>query len=335
MAYPGIMCGRPHGTVLGLVLFALAVGVGHAQVATFGVVASDAGSALLARVAGLRDGAATADASVRLGQDVALGVTWRYASTLGPLGNVIVEGGGDLLLDLPGEGAYARMGLTGRGVIGPLAALLRIDGGSVDDERLDPVARAEAPRLVTGTADGRWDIGARASLTYRLDRATTLTFEPRLRWVDGDLAGFAAASLRRSGLAPELDLTLALEGGALAGRSAGALGLGAIVTRRREPDSTIRVWLGHDGERFLPGGELLLAQRVPGSSFTLTALYAPHRVDALPWRLAGELVSARGTWTWRVRAGVAGGPEGPARVAVGLLLERALERGLPPEGAPR
>jgi hypothetical protein len=338
MAYPGTMYGRSLGTVLVsviLVVLALAAGVGHAQVATFGLVAHDAGTSLLTRVTGIRDGDATVDATARLGRDVALGVTWRYAHTLGPVGNVIVEGGGDLLLDLPAEEAFARVALTGRGVIGPVAALLRIDGGSVDDERLDPIARAEAPRLVTGTAAGRWDIGGRASLTYRPDRTTTLTFEPRLRWLDGDVAGFAGASLRWSGLAPELDLIVALEGGAVTGRVAGALGVGAIVTRRREPDSTFRVWLGHDGERFLPGGELLLAQRAAGSSFTLTALYAPHRIDALPWRLAGELVSARGTWTWRVRAGVAGGPEGPVRGTVGLLLERAIERVLPLETAPR
>jgi hypothetical protein len=332
MPYPDTMAARSLGILLTLISCVLHVAHGQSSsvAATLGVGATlgDGGAALLLRLSGIREGDLSVDTSLRVGAGAAaMGVAWRYARPFGVVGNVVIEGSGDLLLDLAGDAPspLGRASLGVRGVVGPVAAQLRLDGGSVDEERLDPVARADAPRALLGTPEGSWDVGARASLTYRPDRTVTLTVDPRLRWLAGAWSGSGGASYRRAGaIAPELDLWLGIEGGGSDGRVAAAIGAGTILTRRREPDTALRAWLGHDGERFLPGAELLLAQRSGATSFSLSAAVTPHRVDALPWRVSGEVATAgAGAATWRMRAGVAGG-EGHHRFAVALGVERPL-----------
>lgn len=313
-----------------------------AQVTSTGVIATASGASALFRVSGVRDGGGTVDAWARVGSDAAFGVVWRYAHVFGPLGNVIVEGGTDLLLPSVATGADPgfRWAIGARGVFGPVAASLRLDAGTVGEDELDATLRPDAPRRVLGVRPGAWDAGARASVTYRIDRESAIAFDPRIRVVDGDVVAFAIATLRRAGLRDDLDLWLGVEGGVLAEAGAAAVGAGVIWTRRREPDSSLRLWIGGDGERVLPGIEGLVSARSPGASWALAVGWVPHRLDTSTWRVTFDAATDAPPpvgATWRVRATVVGTPSGHAArsstrdsptFSVSLALERA--RAAPP-----
>jgi hypothetical protein len=305
-----------------------------AQTSSVGAVAGASGPALVARVTGVRTGDAGVDAWARLGRDAGLGALWRYTRVFGPLGNVIIEGGTGLLIPSGAPLPAFRATLGARGVVGPLAATLRVDAGTVSEEELDGTIAAEAARRVAGAERGAWDAGARLSVTYRVDRATTVAFEPRARWVDGATVAFASAALRRGDLGGEFDLWLGLEGGAFAEARSAALGVGTVWTRRRQPDSSLRVWLGTDGVSVLPGVEALLTSRTPSASLTLGVEWVPHRLDASPWRATFEASSPLPPpdgGTWRLRAAIAGGAAPHATATTGsggitYALSLALER---------
>ncbi len=321
------------GTWPAVVLLLALLAPAAAQTSSVGVVAGASGPALLGRVTGVRAGDAGIDAWARVGRDAALGALWRYTRVFGPLGNVIIEGGAALLIPSQAPLPDFRAALGARGVVGPLAATLRVDAGTVSEYELDGAIASEAARRVAGAPRGAWDAGARLSVTYRVDRATTVTFEPRARWVDGAGVAFATATLRRGGSGGEFDLWLGVEGGAFADRRSAALGAGTVWTRRREPDSSLRVWLGTDGVSVLPGVEALLASRTPSASLTLGLEWVPHRLDAYAWRATFEASSPSPPpegGTWRLRAAVAGGAtphtaatsEGTLTYSLSLALER-------------
>jgi hypothetical protein len=118
-------------------------------------------------------------------------------------------------------------------------------------------------------------------------------------------------------VAPDLDLWLGAEGGTAGARSAAAVGVGAVWTRRREPDSWLRLWLGGDGLHLLGGAETALVSRTPDAALTLGAAWVPHRLDAHGWRVSFDATTSAsppGAGTWRVRAAVAGGAR-PVRAA--------------------
>jgi hypothetical protein len=301
----------PVAPILAGMLLIAATGAALGQSATYGAVASDRGSGALARLQGVRDGATTVDAWARLGPGVAGGALVRWVETFGPLGNVIFEASLDGAIALADarspEGVRAAVGV--RGVLGPVAAAVRMDGGTVAEDDLDLGLRAELARVALLAAPGPADLGVRGSLTYRPDRATIVTLEPRLRWTPTGSSTWVSADLRRGGFLPELDLWIGAEGGAVGGAGAGALGLGVVWTRRREPDSSLRIWLGADDAGARPGIEAAFAGRGRGSVATLSVALTPHRLDAPPWRLALEatLPAALGG-TWRLAAAAAGTP---------------------------
>jgi hypothetical protein len=298
---------RPPAAAAFLLAAALFLGSAAAQTRSLGVLAGDHGTSLLLRVTGLQEGDLQVDAWARGGPGLAFGALWRGSSTFGPAGNVVIEGGGDVVL---APGAPALRGWAGaRGVIGPLAASLRLDAGSDDGDEFEPLARSDAGRRALGLSRGAWDAGARLSVTYRLDRDTILSAEPRVRVGGGAWMTSASLAVRRAGVADELDLWLGAEGGVRAGQSSLALALGTVWVRRREPDSWLRLWLGYDGLHWLPGVEALVAGRAPGASWSLSAGYVPHRLDARPWRVAFEtaVTMPAGAGTWRMRTAASGG----------------------------
>jgi hypothetical protein len=316
------------GALLVLTLCASAA----AQTSSVGVITDGARASAIARLAGVRDGSGSVDAWARIGPDVGLGVVWRYAQVFGPLGNVIVEGGTDLLVAVGSDapGVLGRAALGARGVFGPVALILRIDAGTVSEVALDGSVRQEAPRSALGATPGAWDAGARLALTYRVDRATTVTLEPRVRISEGAAATFVGATLRRNGVWDEYDLWFGVEAATVAAHGAAAVGVGTVWTRRREPDSSVRIWLGSDGSRVLPGAEVLLASRSPGRAVALGAAWTPHRLGSHVWQATLDLSSsspAPDDGTWRLRTAIAGGvhdrtaaPTGRAPVTFSLSL---------------
>jgi hypothetical protein len=305
-----------HGARL-LVLALAALVATPAAAQTFGVEfgANVHGGFATARVHGLRYGQVTLDAYARAGDLLAAGVTWRWAQVYGALGNVIIEGGVEGLTALTARDERPdalRASLGVRGVLGGVAAALRLDAGLAPEGAFDGGGRAERPRAALSLPDGRWDVGVRASATYRVDRRTILTVEPRLRYGDGAWAAFGASTLRLSNLRPEVDFWLGAEAGLVAGSAGGGgagagVGVGAIWSRRREPDSWLRLWLGADGDGLRPGLEGLAAVRSGASTTTITAALVPHRLEQLPWRVTIEVAGvAAGPGTVRLRGAVAG-----------------------------
>lgn len=316
------------GSLLLVALLAAVAGApaAHAQTVAVGGVASSGGAGGLVRVLGVRDGVATFDAWARFGALTAGGASVRWAETFGPLGNVIVEASLDGAVGLGGGApAGVRTAFGVRGVFGPVAASLRLEAGTMAEADLDPLAGART-REAIGAATGALDMGALASVTYRPDRATLVTLEPRVRWTRGAWSAWSSVSLRRAGLAPELDGWMGLEGGAVAGTGAAALGTGLVWVRRREPESSLRLWIGADGDGVRPGAEAAFAGRVPGGSTTLTLGYVPHRLEDAPWRVALDTVVPGGPplgGTWRVALAAAGDGDG-VRWGVVVSLERPL-----------
>lgn len=220
-----------------------------------------------------------------LGLDAAGG--WRRSWTAGPLGNLVLEARAGL--DAAGAG-----GLVGaRGVLGPVALRLELDLGQRGPAPFAVLARGApaAPtgdlRRLSGAPDRSFTAGLQLAASWRIDRSWWLEAQPRLAWTQSGWAFAGQASLRRSALWPDLDLSLQLEAaGARAGERHAAIGLTLHHVPRRAPESRVTAWWGRrdpgpgaGAAWSRPGFELSTTVREGSVSTSLAAGWAAFRAD--------------------------------------------------------
>jgi hypothetical protein len=268
-----------------------------------------------------RDGGEV-DGFALLAADPAVGLTARWSDALGPLGTVVVEGDAELRL---GEPAAARAAAGVRGVLGPVAARLRIAIDGAPAERFASGAAAEAPYArgvsLRVAADGR------ASRVWLLSGAATA-------WRDASGAltyDLDAAARARSVFGREGDARLALETRLGAAPPRLAIGLGAVHVPRRAPELSATAWLdlapaaGPTGRAWL-GLEAAGAWRFGQDRVEAALLARPGGRARTPWSL--DLSWRRSTDEGEITLqalGRAGGPDA-ASLQLRLGFEAPLDR---------
>jgi len=238
---------------------------------------------------------------LRLGDDVfeigigwtdggpAAAAGWRRTIAAGPLGTFVLDARTGV--DAGGVG----LAVAARGALGPVALRLEAAAGNRAPAPWSVVARtpvttppaADLAPLVRPGGGARLDLGANA--VWRIDRQWTVELTPRaLRSADG-WAGAAAASLRRSAIAPDIDLSVRLD---LAFGPAGrhtAAGLTLHHAPRRAPESQLTAWWGGDAVTAGPGLELAWVVREGGAQATLFGAIGPRWADRPEAYLAAAL----------------------------------------------
>jgi hypothetical protein len=222
---------------------------------------------------GVRVGDATVD--LELGTD-GLGFALTASQTFGPLGNLIVEAGGDLR---PGPIGRARLGA--RGVIASVAARLALGVAGADHERFDPLAVAGDGPLLGGR---RYSLEAGG--TFRLSRQAILDVSPALHLTADGVAATGGAVLRLVRALGENELHARLGFALLpAAGDHAALGATLVLPRGRAPDWEFAAWLGYGERGFLPGGAFSLAESLGGGGRVEAAgSFEPYRRDVRPLR---------------------------------------------------
>ena len=217
------------------------------------------------------------------------GTAWRHATTFGPLGNVLFEGGVSGSGGA-GEGSelLARGWLGARGTVANVALRLAAEAGNAAPQQVEPgrppppdagareaLRELDALRARELTPTGSWDGGLRLAATYRPERELTLDLGAAGRLVEGDLHLAARLSARRARVAPEVDGWLGLDASTYRGRRELAVGVGLFHVPRRAPSSWLRVWLGSGSAGVLPGVEASGARRWGPADLSLQASWRP------------------------------------------------------------
>lgn len=231
---------------------------------------------------------------------------WRQTLTAGPLGNLLLEARAGM--DAAGAGAS----VGARGVLGPVALRLELDLGQRGPAPFAVLSRA-APtpptadlRRLTGAPQRSFGSGLNLVASWRIDRNWWLEANPRLALTQGGWAFAAQASLRRSAVRPDFDLSLHLEA---AGARAGDGHLGVALTLhhvpRRAPESRLTLWWGRrdpapgGGNAWTaPGMEVATTVREGAFSTNLAAGWVPTRADRPAAYLALGSSGPWGTGRW-------------------------------------
>ena len=261
--------------------------------------------------------------AARLGTVLGGGATVRYTDTFGPLGTMVVEGGGSLAAAAGGDAALiGRAWLGARSTLANAAVSLALEAGNAAPAETDPgrppprdelgrqaLRALDDQRRRAGATPGALDLGGRLSVTYRPERSLTGQVDVTLRRLAGDAALDARASLRRSGVATDVDAWTALDLEWLDAAPAGALGLGLLHVPRRGPTSWLRGWLGAGPNGVWPGVEARWSRSGALGAATLDLLYRPW-LGATAWEagLSYRHDVTGGDLTWQL--GVHGAEEG-------------------------
>ena len=318
-------------------LLTLACGAAHAQRLTLSLHAgTGAGSAAVtatAAVTGLRASGNDVDVWARLGASTngaeragtsdgavaafGVGAAWRRATTFGPLGNVLVEGGGSFALTGTGSDALRMRGWLGaRGTIANVALTLATEAGNTAPGQLDPgrppppdaagqaaLRDLDALRARLGTPAGSWDAGVRLALAYRLDRDVTLDADAAARWLADAPSLSGQVALRRARLAGDLDGWLALQAESYAGDASLAVGVGVFHAPRRGPTSWLRAWFGAGAGGVRPGVEGRWVGRFTIGEVRLQASWRPWLGSTAWYAEAGlDQVLPAGDVRWTLAA---------------------------------
>lgn len=237
---------------------------------------------------------------------------WRRTLTAGPLGNLVVDGRAGL--DGGGWGAGASI----RGVLGPVALRLDVDGGNRAPAPWPVLARAGStpapapPDLARLTAaPPPWRVDAAAAATWRIDRDWTVDATPRVLGSPQGWAGGLAAGVRRGGIAPDLDLSWRFDAARGAAGGHTAVGVTLHHVPRRAPESRLTAWWGGGRHGVGPGLEVVWVARSGSDQVTLALALGPawsDRPDAFaaaawqrPWQGGTLALSVRalpGGTTW-------------------------------------
>ena len=263
-----------------------------------------------------------------------VGAAWRRATTFGPLGNVLVEGGGSLgWIGTGSDGLRLRSWLGARGTLANVALTLAAEAGNAAPGQLDPgrpppadaagqtaLRDLDVLRARFDAPAGSWDAGVRLALAYRLDRDVTLDADAAARrladasWLRGQVA------LRRARLDGDVDGWLALQGESYAGDASLAVGVGVFHAPRRGPTSWLRVWFGAGADGVRPGVEGRWSGRFAIGDVRLQASWRPWLGSTAWYAEAGlDQVLPAGDVRWSLDAAGAAGGGSTWRVGVRLL----------------
>ena len=337
-----LVCGAAHAQRLALSLHAGTGGGSAAVTAT-------------AAVTGLRANGNDVDVWARLGASTnggehtatsggavtafGVGAAWRRATTFGPLGNVLVEGGGSFAMTgTDSDTLRMRAWLGARGTVANVALTLASEAGNAAPGQLDPgrppppdaagqaaLRDLDALRARLDTPAGSWDAGVRLTLAYRLDRDVTLDANAAARrladasYLSGHLA------LRRARIDGDLDGWLALQGERYAGATSAAVGVGVFHAPRRGPTSWLRVWLGAGADGVRPGVEGRWVSRFTIGEVRLQASWRPW-LGSTAWYAEAGLDQALPTGDLRWTLGAAGDASAGTSWRLGVRLARPVTR---------
>ena len=280
--------------------------------------------------AGARDGAVAA---------FGVGAAWRRATTFGPLGNVLVEGGSSLgWIGTDGDPLRLRSWLGARGTVANVALTLAAEAGNAAPGQVDPgrppppdaagqnaLRDLDALRARFDTPAGSWDAGLRLALAYRLDRDVTLDADAVARSLGGASWLSGQVALRRARLDGDVDGWLALQGETYAGDVSLAVGVGVFHAPRRAPTSWLRVWLGASPDGVRPGLEGRWSGRVAIGDVRLQASWRPWLGSTAWYAEAGlDQVLPAGDLRWSL--GAAGAADGGSTWRIGVRLVRPAAR---------
>ncbi len=282
---------------------------------------------------GLAAAGARAAAGRGLAPAVGVGTAWRRVTTFGPLGNVILEGGGSFRLAPEPALPLARAWFGARGTLGAVALSLAAEAGNVAPGALDPgrppppdprrqasLRELDALRARFALPSAAWDAGGRLGLTYRVDRDVSLSIDASARRLDGAPYLAAQVALRRARIEVDLDGSLAVQAETFRGAAAFAVGFGAFHAPRRGPASLGRVWLGAGPGGVRPGVEALWAQRTSVGELRVRADWRPWLgPEAWQAEASFEHATSVGALRWTLGArGAAGTVSPPWRLGVAL-----------------
>lgn len=244
-----------------------------------------------------------------------VGLGLRTTLTLGPVGNVILSGRGDLATD----GQFSAH-LGGSAVLGALGVRAQLAAFNTDPGRF---ALAEAfaidARARTGALQpGGIGMSLGVGVTYRLTRTVILDVDPELRYLSGQgLGGRLAATLQLRRFIDQDDGRLLLLADIAPGNARGfaAAGFEYRLTRRGLPVTAASLWLGQGSRGLWPGVRLSLSgQAAAGWQGGLELALEPYRTDAPRYRGRAQLR----------------GPAGPGELSLTLFVAPGSD--LPPIG---
>ena len=254
--------------------------------------------------------------------DPSAAAAWRRTAATGPLGTLVLEAQAGF------DGNGAAVAVTARGALGPVALRVEFAAGSRAPAPWTVVARAPlvAPptadlAALLGPGDGvRFD--ASLAAVWRIDRQWTVEFVPRAHASVAGWAGAGSLSLRRAGVAPDVDLSgrVDLAAGSLARHA--VAGLTLHHAPRRAPESRLTLWWGGDAETTGPGLELAWVVRDAGAQASLAAGLGPRWSERAHAYLAAALQRPWGDGTAHLGGRWARGSGAALELAWVLTLER-------------
>jgi hypothetical protein len=165
------------------------------------------------------------------------GLYWRAAQTANLLGNLVWE----LRSGHDRNGTRFAAGL--RGVIGPVALRAQLAWG--DRAAWEPwplVGASSLPRPQTTTLP--WGIDGGLQATWRINRSWSVLIAPELDYRAGAWTGALAASVRRSGWFPDVDVSLQAVLQRPDDPPRHLLGVTLHHVPRRAPSSEAGIWFG-------------------------------------------------------------------------------------------
>jgi hypothetical protein len=298
---------------LWLVLLALLGTTAWAQTVSLGLLAGDAALKPAATIENLALGNVRLElrAAGTVSGPLELGLGLRTTLSLGPVGNVVLSGRGDLATD----GLFSTR-LSGAAVIGAVAVRGRIAAFNTNPGRFDLREAFEdvRPRLPEPWAGGV-GLSLGAGLTYRLERNIILELDPDLSYLTGQgFGGRLSAALQLRRLVGQDDGRVLLLADLAPGAVRGYVATGFEYRWRRGlPTASASLWLGYGSLGLWPGVRLNLSGPVEeGWRGGLELALEPYRTDALPYRATALLQ----------------GPAGPGELSLHLLVAPASD--LPP-----
>lgn len=252
----------------------------------------------------------------RLDGAVGAAASWRRTVVAGPVGTLVVDGRAGV--DADGVGFAAGV----RGTVGPVALRVAIEAGTRAPAPFGVLERAPATAApladgarLTGALAGTWRYDLALGAVWRPDRSWTWELAPRLHADAAGWSGGAALSLRRAGVATEVDLSgrIDLATGPLGGHLAAGVTLHHVP--RRAPESRATLWWGGGRGAAGPGIDVAWVVRDAGAQLTVAGGWGPAWSDRPASYAALALLAPlpRGT----AQAGLAWRADGRVVVEVG------------------
>jgi len=182
--------------------------------------------------------------------DLGLGVTargpqgalyYRDTAQASLLGNLVWE------VRAGHDAAGTRLASGLRGVLGPVALRSQLAVGNRQPGSPWPLLDGAHPPLPGSAAALGWGFDGELDATWRINRAWSIGLNPRLEYRSPSWAGGLSANIRRSGIAPDFDLSLQAVVQPPRAAATALLGVTLHHVPRRAPAAEAGVWLAAGG----------------------------------------------------------------------------------------